>query len=108
MRKTRAAGGSSSGDGADAAALFTDDEQEREIAGASGEKRFGGGDHGGDDAFGVAGATAVDVGLVFARGEERWNRVHVGGEGDVGIAKRDEDVVAIGLGRKAIEARIVS
>jgi len=56
MEETRAAGRSGGGDGANAAALFADDEQKCEIARATGEKRFSGGDHGGDDALGVAGA----------------------------------------------------
>ncbi len=86
--EARAARGSSRGDGANAAALFSHNEKQREIACASREKRFGGGDHGGDDALGVAGAAAVDVGSIFARGEEGRNGVHVSGEGDVGFARR--------------------
>src|SRR3977135_381658 len=105
--ETRAAGRSGGGDGANAAALFADDEQKCEIARATGEKRFGGGDHGGDDALGVAGAAAVNVGPIFARGEEGGNWVHVSREGDVGIAEREKEVVAARLRGLAIEASVV-
>jgi hypothetical protein len=105
--KTRAARGGSGAGGAETVALFTDDEEQGEVARASGEKRFGGGDHGSDDAFGVAGTAAVDVRVVFARGEEGWNGVHVGGEGDNRFAKRKKDIVAKGCGILALEPGIV-
>src|SRR5437899_1354413 len=105
--KSRTAGGSRGGESANTAALFTDDEEKREIARAAGEKRFRGRDHGSDDSLGVTGAAAVDVGIVFARGEERRNRVHVRGEGDVGVAEREEEVVATWLCWLAIEAGVV-
>src|ERR1700730_3866018 len=105
--ETRASGRSGGGDGTDAAALFTNNKEEREIARATGEKRFGGQDHRGNDALGIAGAAAVDVWGVFARGEKRRDGVHVRGEGDIGFAERDEQVVAIGLGGLAIEAGVV-
>src|ERR1700739_2711915 len=95
------------GDGTDAAALFADDEQKCEIASAACEKQFSGGDHGGDDAFGVAGAAAVDVRSVFARGEKGRNGVHVSGEGNVGIAEGKKEIVAAGFGRLAIETSAV-
>ena len=44
--------------GAGAVALFAHDEEQAEIAHAVFEQPFGGVDHAGDDAFGVAGAAA--------------------------------------------------
>src|SRR5258708_38990532 len=104
--ETRAAGRSGGGHGANAAALFADDKEKCEITRATGEKRFSGGDHGGDDALGVAGAAAGNVGPIFARGEEGGNGVHVSREGDVGIAEREKEGVAARLRGLAIEASV--
>src|SRR5262249_10091651 len=51
--KAGTTGSGSGGFRADAVALFADDEEQGEIVRAGREKRFGGGDHGGDDALGV-------------------------------------------------------
>src|SRR5690349_17883971 len=83
--ETRTAGRSSGSDGADAAAFFANHEEKGKIARAAGEKRFRCNNHRSDDALGVTGAAAVDVGTVFARGEKGGNGVHVRGERDVRI-----------------------
>jgi hypothetical protein len=58
-------------------ALFTDDEEESDGDSLL-SQLLGGGDLRGDDAFGVAGAAAVEVGCVLAtRTEEGWDSVHV-------------------------------
>ncbi len=45
---------------------------------------LGGGDLGGDDALGVAGAAAIEELVVFVVGNVGRDGVHVGGEDDVG------------------------
>ena len=73
--------------GAGAVALFADDEEQAEVALAGLEESFGGEDHGGDDAFGVAGAAAPDEFVILAGREEGRHGIHVGGE-------RDSELVA--------------
>ena len=64
-------------------ALLAYDEEEANLDAGFAEA-VGGGYLGGDDAFGVAGAAAVEVEVVFS-GTEKWRHgVHVGGEDDVG------------------------
>jgi hypothetical protein len=55
-------------DGAGAVALFADHEEEAEVAFAIGEQFFGGKEHGGDDAFGIARAAAPDFRRPRAKG----------------------------------------
>jgi hypothetical protein len=64
-------------------ALLADDEEQADLD-LRRAKFFGGGDLGGDDALGVAGAAAVEeVGVLAAGAEEGRDGVHVGGEDDV-------------------------
>ena len=58
--EARAAGRCGHGFGAGAVAFFADDEEQSEIARAGGEQRFGGRDHGCDDALGVARTASPD------------------------------------------------
>src|SRR5262249_28965215 len=93
-RATRRGGG---GFRADAAALFADDEEQREIAHAGGGKIFGGADHGGDNAFGIARAAAVDVRFVFAGGKEGRDGVQMRGQRNDGLTKGEKEIVAVRL-----------
>ncbi len=77
LRAARSAGG---GQGARGIAFFANDEKQSEIADVFGEQGFRGRDHGGDNAFGVAGTASVNISFVFGGREERWNGVHVGGK----------------------------
>ena len=60
-------------------------------------------EHGSDDAFGIASATAPDLRAIVAGRDERRHGVHVCGERDDGGAEADEDVIAILLNRKAFD-----
>src|SRR5215472_17851332 len=80
---------------------------EGKIAGAGRQERSSRGDHGGNDAFSVARAAAVDKGVVLARGEKRRDGVQVCGESDDGFAKGEEQVVAIGFGAMPFKASVV-
>src|SRR5262249_22542315 len=64
--ETGAARSSRSGFCANTIALFADDEKQRKVTRAGSEQRFGGGNHGSEDALGVARTAAMDVGAVFA------------------------------------------
>lgn len=92
----RARGAAVGGEGAGAIALFARDEEQTEIAATAGEQGFGGKDLGGDNAFGVAGTAAMDVGIVFAAGNEGRNGVEMGAEHDAGLAAAGEEVEAEG------------
>ena len=81
-----------------AVALLADHEQHSEIAYAAFEQPFGGFEHGGDDALGIARAAPPDVFAILAGGDERWHGIHVGGERDGGpVAPAGEDVRAARL-----------
>lgn len=106
--KTRAARRGRGSDGAGAIAFLANDKKKSEVAGALGEQSFGGMNHGGDDAFGVATAAAVDVGVVL-EGREIWrDGIHVGGKSDDGIAEGEEEIVAVGRSGDALEAAVVA
>ena len=104
----RTAWSGSGGFGANAVALLADDKQQRKVARAAVQQRFGGGDHRGDDALGVARAAAVDMRGVFAGGKERRDRVHVRRKRDDGLAESDEKVIAIGRGGLALDLGVVT
>src|ERR1039458_2536018 len=81
-----------------AVALLADYEQHSEVAYAAFEQRLGGGEHGGDDALGVARAASPDVVAVFTGGDERRHGIHVSGERDGGpVAPAGEDIGAVRL-----------
>src|SRR5258708_2052830 len=101
-RAARLFGGSK---GASAVALFADNEKQSEIAAAVFEEPLGGGDHGGDDALGIAGSASPDALVIFARGEEWGNGVHVSRQGDVRtVAPLREDVEAARLDFHALDS----
>jgi hypothetical protein len=80
-----------------AVAFFTNHEEQAEVPYSIAEQAFGGNDHTGDDAFGVAGAAAPDEFVVFARGDEGRDRIHVGGKSHGGSAEPREDIPAARL-----------
>ena len=82
--------------GSGGVALFADDEEEADLD-AGFAQAVCRGYLGGDDSFGVAGAAAVEVEVVFGTAEVGRNGVHVGGEDDVGrdAGYRGVDVEAL-------------
>src|SRR5580704_2419094 len=106
--ETRASRMRGGGFGPGTVALFADNKEQREVAGTGSEKIFGCSNHGGDDAFGIARAATPEIILIFAGGEEWRNGVHVGGEGDDGIAPENVDIVAIGLDANAFDLASVA
>src|SRR5580704_13509495 len=97
-------GGFSSG----AVAFFADNKQQSKIAGAGCEEIFGRGNHGSDDALGIAGATTPEIILIFTGGEEGGNSVHVSGKSNDRIAPENVDIVAIGLDANAFDLAAIA
>jgi hypothetical protein len=94
--EARAAGILVGDGGSGGVTFFSDDEEEGDLEVGVAEF-FCGGNLGGDDALGVAGAAAIEEVGVFAAGaKEGWDGVHVGGEDDVwgDAGESGEDVEA--------------
>src|SRR5262249_55939667 len=97
-QEARAAGILRRAGSADAVALLADHEEQSQVGPAALEQALGCGDHGGDDALGVSGGAPPDELVVFVRGEEGWNRIHVSGHRHYRtLAELREDVEAMRL-----------
>ena len=80
-----------------AISFLANHEQQSEVSGAIGKQGFGGFDHGGDDAFDVAGTAAPDEFLIFRRWKKWRDGIEMGGERHQGLAPACENVEAVGL-----------
>ncbi len=63
-------------------------------------------EHGSDDAFGIASATAPDLRAIVAGRDERRHGVHVCGERHDGGAEANEDVIAMLLNGQALDLAV--
>src|SRR2546421_2801705 len=57
--------------------LFVNRKQQSDFVAAFSAKLFGGRNLSSDNSFGITGAPSVNKLVVFARGDERWHRVHM-------------------------------
>jgi len=106
--KAGTAGRGSGGGRASTVALFANDEEKGEVARAGSEERFRRVNHGSDDAFGVATAAAMNVGVVLRGRKIRRDGVHVSGKSHDGIAEGEKDIIAIWRGREALDTPVVA
>src|SRR5260370_42267247 len=93
--------------GAGAVTLFADYKEKSDIANSRRQQTFGGYQHGGDDALGIAGSPAPNEFIVLARRNERRNRIHVGRESDMGFAETGENIPAVRLDFESFDDAVV-
>src|SRR5258705_12024501 len=99
---------------AGAACFFIDGEQQTDLGYTVSAQLLSGRDLSSDDAFCIAGSAAMDIILVFCRGDMRWHGVHMGRKDyarwpgcrsdDIGATFRD--CLDLNLVVQALEVRI--